>query len=162
MYAVIRTGGKQYRVEQGQRLDVERLEGDDGSELELAPVLFVDGDRVLATPDQLGGVSVRARIVERDRRGPKITGFKYKPKTNQRRRWGHRQGQSRIEITGISAGRQKRATPPDASPHEQPPDEKAPAKKAPAQKATTKKAPAQKAPTKKAPVKKAPASKGTD
>jgi large subunit ribosomal protein L21 len=103
MYAVIRTGGKQYRVEPGQRLEVERLGGESDSEVELAPVLVVDGERVLATPADLGGATVRARIVG-DAKGPKIRGFVYKNKTNQRRRWGHRQHYSVIEVTEITPG----------------------------------------------------------
>lgn len=100
MYAVIKTGGKQYRVEEGQTLDVERLGGD---EVELTPVLVVDGDTVLATPGDLRGATVSARVVD-ERKGVKITGFTYKAKTNQRRRWGHRQRYSTIEITAISKG----------------------------------------------------------
>jgi large subunit ribosomal protein L21 len=103
MYAVIRTGGKQYRVEPGQRLEVELLGTETESEVELAPVLLVDGERVLATPADLGGVSVKARVVG-DAKGPKIRGFTYKNKKNQRRRWGHRQHYSVIEITDITAG----------------------------------------------------------
>jgi large subunit ribosomal protein L21 len=102
MYAVIATGGKQYRVEEGQRLDVERLAAAEG-EVELQPVLVVDGASVLATPAQLGGASVRAKVVG-DARGPKIDGFTYKPKSNNRRRWGHRQKYTTIEITTISKG----------------------------------------------------------
>jgi len=101
MYAVIRTGGKQYRVSEGDRLEVERL-GVEG-ELVLDPVLVVDGDTVLATPAELAGASVTARVVG-DAKGPKITGFTYKPKTNQRRRWGHRQRYDVIEITSIDRG----------------------------------------------------------
>ena len=101
MYAVIQTGGKQYRVEEGQRLDVERL--GDADEVTLSPVLVVDGDSVLATPAQLSGASVTARVVG-TARGPKITGFTYKNKTNQRKRWGHRQHYATIQITGISKG----------------------------------------------------------
>ena len=100
MYAVIETGGKQYRVAQGDRVDVERLDGD---ELTLRPVLLVDGDAVLATPDQLSGTSVSARVVG-TAKGPKIRGFTYKNKSNQRKRWGHRQHYSNIEITGIKKG----------------------------------------------------------
>ena len=74
MYAVIRTGGKQYRVEAGEQLEVERLGLDDGSEVELAPVLVVDGDTVQATPSQLDGAKVTARVVGATR-GPKIDGF---------------------------------------------------------------------------------------
>ena len=99
MYAVIRTGGKQYRVSEGERLDVERLSGD--GDVSFTPVLLVDGENVIASPGDLSGASVSARIVG-DAKGPKITGFTYKNKTNQRRRWGHRQKYSTIEITGIS------------------------------------------------------------
>jgi large subunit ribosomal protein L21 len=102
MYAVVKTGGKQYRVEQGQTLEVERL-GEPGTDVSLDPVLLVDGDTVLATPDQLAGSSVTAHIVE-ELRGPKINGFIYKNKSNNRKRWGHRQTLARIEITGITKG----------------------------------------------------------
>ncbi|MFO7280402.1 MAG: 50S ribosomal protein L21 [Thermoanaerobacterales bacterium] len=103
MYAVIKTGGKQYRVENGQRLDVELLGVGESEEVELTPVLLVDGDTVLAGPQALKGAKVTARVVG-EAKGPKVTGFTYKPKTNQRRRWGHRQRYSTIEITGISKG----------------------------------------------------------
>ena len=102
MYAVIKTGGKQYRVEKGQTLNVERL--GDADKVELTPVLLVDGKTVLATPSQLKGAKVSAKVVGQAK-GPKVTGFTYKNKTNQRRRWGHRQGYTTIEITGISKGR---------------------------------------------------------
>lgn len=101
MYAVISTGGKQERVIEGQRLRVELLGGVEGDEVQLDPVLVVDADRVLATPEQLAGTSVSARLVGREL-GPKIRGFTYKPKTNQRRRWGHRQQYSTIEVVSIS------------------------------------------------------------
>jgi len=100
MYAVISSGGKQYRVAEGDRIDVERL---DGEEVSLRPVLLVDGDTVLSTPQQLSGASVSAQVVGAAK-GPKITGFTYKNKSNQRRRWGHRQKYSTIEITGITRG----------------------------------------------------------
>ena len=105
MYAVIKTGGKQYRVENGQRLDVELVGGDDGDDgkVELKPVLLVDGDTVLAGPKALSKATVTAKVVG-ENKGPKITGFTYKNKTNSSRRWGHRQRYSTIEITGISKG----------------------------------------------------------
>jgi large subunit ribosomal protein L21 len=103
MYAVIKTGGKQYRVTEGQRLDVERLSSDSET-VELTPVLLVDGDRVLATPADLAGASVAARVVG-EAAGPKITGFRYKNKSNQRKRWGHRQHYATIEITSISGAK---------------------------------------------------------
>ena len=102
MYAVVKTGGKQYRVEEGQTLEVDRA-GEPGAELTLPAVLVVDGDTVLATPDQLSGASVTARIVD-DIKGPKINGFVYKNKSNNRKRWGHRAALSTIEITGIKKG----------------------------------------------------------
>jgi large subunit ribosomal protein L21 len=104
MYAVIKSGGKQYRVENGQQLEVELLgvDGDDEN-VELRPVLLVDGDTVLAGPKALGKAKVTAKVVG-ESKGPKITGFTYKNKSNQRKRWGHRQGYSTIEITGISKG----------------------------------------------------------
>jgi len=98
MYAVVLTGGKQYKVAEGDRLDVELLEGDDVS---LHPVLLVDGEQVLSTPSALSNVSVTARVVGHAK-GPKIRGYTYKNKSNQRRHWGHRQHYSTIEITGIS------------------------------------------------------------
>ncbi len=102
MYAVVETGGKQYRVSEGQRIEVERL-GEPGSELQLRPVLVVHGEQVLARPSELSDVTVTAVVVD-EHRGPKIHGFTYKNKTNQRRRWGHRQTLATVEITGISVG----------------------------------------------------------
>jgi len=102
MYAVVATGGKQYKVEQGQVLEVERV-GDVGSDVSLRPVLVVDGSTVLSTPADLAGASVQAKVLE-EVKGPKINGFTYKNASNNRRRWGHRQTLARIEITGISKG----------------------------------------------------------
>jgi large subunit ribosomal protein L21 len=106
MYAVIRTGGKQERVAEGQHLRVELLGAAQGSQVVLDPVLVVDDDRVLATPDQLAGVVVSATVLGEEL-GPKIRGFTYRPKTRHRRRWGHRQRYSTVQITSISlpAGR---------------------------------------------------------
>jgi large subunit ribosomal protein L21 len=102
MYAVIRTGGKQERVAEGQLVRVERLGVPEGDQLELAPVLVVDGERVLATPEELGGAVVVARVVGSEL-GPKIRGLTYKPKSNSRRRYGHRQQYATIEIMSITA-----------------------------------------------------------
>ena len=102
MYAVIKTGGKQYRVAEGDTLEVERLGATEG-EVSLRPVLLVDGDTIVATPDALAGAAVKAKIIG-EAKGPKITGFTYKNKTNQRTRWGHRQKYATIEITSISKG----------------------------------------------------------
>ena len=106
MYAVIRSGGKQERVAEGQQLRVELLGVPVGGDVELAPVLVVDDDRILATPAELAGVVVSAKVVGSEL-GPKIRGFTYRPKSNNRRRWGHRQQYDTIEITAITtpAGR---------------------------------------------------------
>ncbi len=100
MYAVINSGGKQEKVAEGQQVHVDLLGAGEGEEISLTPLLLVDGDSVLATPDQLQGATVTARVLG-SAKGPKIDGFTYKPKTNQRRRYGHRQTLATIEITGI-------------------------------------------------------------
>jgi len=104
MYAVIQTGGKQSRVTEGQRVDVELLGEDEGAEVSFTPILLVDGETVVSSPADLAGASVTARIVGQTK-GPKIRGFTYKNKSNNRRRWGHRQKYATIEITGISKGK---------------------------------------------------------
>lgn len=101
MYAVIASGGKQEKVTEGQQVELELIDGEEGSEVSLTPVLLVDGDSVLAGADALSGVSVTGRIVGTTK-GPKINGFTYKKKTNQRRRYGHRQNYTVVEITSIS------------------------------------------------------------
>jgi large subunit ribosomal protein L21 len=101
MYAVIKTGGKQYRVAEGQRLDVERVAPSE-AELNFEPLLLVDGDSVTAGTGALSGATVTARVVG-DALGPKVVGFRYKNKSTQRRHWGHRQRYTTIEITGIRA-----------------------------------------------------------
>jgi large subunit ribosomal protein L21 len=100
VFAVVETGGKQYRVREGERLSVERVSGE---EVSLRPVLVVDGDTVLSTASQLASAAVTARVVG-ETKGPKINGFTYKDKTRQRRRYGHRQHYTEIEITSISKG----------------------------------------------------------
>ena len=101
MYAVVKAGGKQERVAEGDQLRVELPGAPAGSDIELAPVLVVDDDRVLATPAELAGAVVAARVVGEDL-GPKIRGFTYRPKTRRRRRWGHRQRYATVEITSIT------------------------------------------------------------
>jgi large subunit ribosomal protein L21 len=103
MYAVIKSGGKQYRVENGQTLDIELLGAGDDEDVELTPVLVVDGETVIAGPKALANAKVTAKVVG-ESKGPKVTGFTYKNKSNNRRRWGHRQRYSTVEITGISKG----------------------------------------------------------
>jgi large subunit ribosomal protein L21 len=102
MYAVINAGGKQERVEVGELVDVELLDVSPGDKLTLTPLLVVDGDQVTASAGELAGKSVTATVVG-EVKGPKIVGFTYKSKTRQRRRYGHRQRYTTLEITGIGA-----------------------------------------------------------
>ncbi|CAN5598420.1 MAG: 50S ribosomal protein L21 [Iamia sp.] len=102
MDAVIKTGGKQYRVTEGQRLEVELL-GPVDTEVELTPILLVDEGDIVAGADDLAKATVKVKVVA-EAKGPKVTGFTYKNKTNQRKRWGHRQRYSTVEITGITKG----------------------------------------------------------
>jgi large subunit ribosomal protein L21 len=103
MYAVIASGGKQEKVSQGQQVQLELLHVEDGAEVSLTPILVVDGSTILSTPDQLKGASVKGRVLG-TAKGPKINGFTYKRRTNQRRRFGHRQKYSVVEITSIAKG----------------------------------------------------------
>jgi large subunit ribosomal protein L21 len=98
MYAIVKTGGKQYRVEEGQTLLVERLPGEAGAALDLEPLLL-SGENTLFGKD-LGGVKVSAEVVEHIR-GPKLRIFKMKPKRGYRKRQGHRQELTRIRVTKI-------------------------------------------------------------
>lgn len=101
MYAVIASGGKQEKVAEGQTVNVELLDAEQGDDVSLTPVLVVDGDAVLATPDELSGVSVTGKVVG-IAKGPKINGFTYKNATTNRRRYGHRQRYTAVEITSIT------------------------------------------------------------
>src|SRR4051812_35381427 len=104
MYAVIASGGKQQKVSQGQVLEVELLKGAEiGNTVQFVPVLAVDGDSVVADKDGLAKVKVEAKVLG-STKGKKINGFTYKNKSNQRKRWGHRQHYTQVEITSISTG----------------------------------------------------------
>jgi large subunit ribosomal protein L21 len=100
MYAVIDTGGKQARVQIGEQLDVELLSAAPGDEVSFAPKLVVDGDRIVTERSQIEASSVTGRVVGLAK-GPKIIGFTYKAKARGRRRYGHRQHYTTVEITGI-------------------------------------------------------------
>jgi large subunit ribosomal protein L21 len=101
MYAIVKTGGKQYKVEAGSTITVEKLEGDPETTVELTEVLMATGDEGLrvGTPT-LDGAKVVATIVEQGK-GKKINGFTYKPKKNQHRRYGHRQRLTKLKIESI-------------------------------------------------------------
>jgi large subunit ribosomal protein L21 len=99
MYAVVESGGKQYRVEKGTSLLVDRLSADEGDKVALRAVMFRDKDLV-AEPGELEKVKVEATVSEH-LRGPKIKVFKYKPKKGYRRRAGHRSELTRLEVTEL-------------------------------------------------------------
>lgn len=100
MYAIIRTGGKQAKVESGDVIDIERVKTDD-DKLTFEPLLVVDDDgNAVSDRKALGKASVTAKVLG-ESSGPKIDIFKYKNKSGYRRRQGHRQKYTRIEITGI-------------------------------------------------------------
>jgi len=101
MYAVIRVGTSQERVTEGQVVRVDLRPEETGAEIQFEPVLLVDGDSVVAGPG-LRGASVTGTILGEEK-GPKINAMTYKNKSNQRRRWGHRQHYATLEITAITA-----------------------------------------------------------
>jgi len=103
MFAVIRTGGKQYRVLKDDVLDVERLDGDEGAGITFADVLAVGGDTPRIGTPLIDGASVAAEIVSQ-KRGPKVVAFKKKRRKNTHRKRGHRQHLTTVRITGIVAG----------------------------------------------------------
>ena len=102
MYAIVKTGGKQYRVQEGQYLLIERLPGQDGDSVSLTPLLYVNGEDVV-DGDDIGRVEVEATILAQER-GPKLRVVKFKPKRGYRRRNGHRQELTRIQITSLKLG----------------------------------------------------------
>jgi large subunit ribosomal protein L21 len=152
MYAVVETGGKQYKVEKGTSLLVDRLSAKQGDKVALRPVMFRDKE-VVAEPKELEKVKVEATVAEH-LRGPKIKVFKYKPKKGYRRRAGHRSELTKLEVTEVAMQTRK------------PAEKKAAEKKAPAEKkaadgakpAAAKK-PAAKKPAAKKPAAKKPAAK---
>ncbi|MBC9926792.1 MULTISPECIES: 50S ribosomal protein L21 [unclassified Leucobacter] len=100
VYAVVRAGGRQEKVEVGSIITVNRLSGEAKGKLELPAVLLVDGDQVTTDAAVLAKVKVTAEILE-DLRGPKIIIQRYKNKTGYKSRQGHRQDLTRIKVTGI-------------------------------------------------------------
>jgi large subunit ribosomal protein L21 len=119
MYAVVETGGKQYKVEEGSSLLVDRIDAKQGEKISLRPLMFRDGE-VLVGAKELARVKVEATVAEH-LRGPKIKVFKYKAKKGYRRRAGHRSELTKLEVTSLKAGKKAAA-------------KKEPAKEAPAEK----------------------------
>ena len=105
MYAIIKTGGKQYKAEKDLMITIDKLEGEPGEKIEFDEVIFVNagGEIKLGSP-YLKGAKVKCEIV-RQAKGPKINGFNYKAKKNQRKRWGHRQPLTIVKVTEVVAGK---------------------------------------------------------
>jgi large subunit ribosomal protein L21 len=112
-YAIVKTGGKQYRVEPGQTLVVERLRADEGEKVALEPLLFRDDDKLVDEAGELAKVKVEATVVGHER-GPKIRVLKFKPKRGYKRRTGHRQELTRLEITDMKQLARKPAAKKEA------------------------------------------------
>ena len=103
MFAVIKTGGKQYKVQKDDKLLVEKLEGEEGDKIKLDEVLMIaDGKKSTVGEPMIEGALVEAKVVAQTR-GPKITIFKKKRRQNYRRKKGHRQDLTMIQITNIKA-----------------------------------------------------------
>jgi large subunit ribosomal protein L21 len=161
-YAVIESGGKQYKVEKGTSLLVDRLSAKEGDKVALRPVMFRDTE-VVAEAKELEKVKVEATVTEH-LRGEKIKVFKYKPKKGYRRRAGHRSELTKLEVTEVKLLTRK----PAAAKKEEPAEKKEAVEKPPAAKPAEAKKPAEKKPAakketaKKPAAKKAPAKKAAD
>jgi len=114
MYAIVKTGGKQYRVEPGQRLVVERLPAAEGDTVALEPILYRSEDAVFDAAS-LKDVKVTAKVIAHER-GDKLRVFKFKPKRGYKRRTGHRQELTRIEVTELGPAKPAKAKPAPAKP----------------------------------------------
>ncbi|MXP47012.1 50S ribosomal protein L21 [Altererythrobacter luteolus] len=152
MFAVVRTGGKQYRVAAGDKIAVEKLAGEAGDTVTLGDVLLAgEGDSIA----DASKVSVSAEIIAQAK-SEKVVVFKKRRRHNYRRKAGHRQQMTLLRITDVGEGSKKAATKKAAPKKEASEETKAPAKKAaPKKEAAEKKAPAKKPAAKKAPAKKA-------
>ena len=111
VYAIVRSGGKQYRVQQGATIDVERLAAPEGGQVELAEVLLLDEDgHVTVGTPTVPGVKVMAEVVSHGR-GPRLIVFRYRAKTRYRKKTGHRQAFTRLAIQKIQVGEEEKPAP---------------------------------------------------
>jgi large subunit ribosomal protein L21 len=104
MFAVIKTGGKQYKVAANEKITVERLAGEPGDKVELAEVLMLGGDDITVGSPTVAGAVVACEIVSQSR-GDKVIAFKKRRRQNSRRKRGHRQEYTVLKVTGISGGK---------------------------------------------------------
>jgi large subunit ribosomal protein L21 len=140
-YAIVETGGKQYRAEKGGVLVVEHLPDEAGAKVSLRAVMFRSDKDVVLDAKELEKVKVEAVVAEH-LRGPKVRVFKYKPKKGYRRRAGHRQELTRLEVTDVRMLTRKPAAKTEAKPAAKKPAAKKPAAKKPAAKKPAAKKPA--------------------
>jgi large subunit ribosomal protein L21 len=164
MYAVIKAGGKQQRVQAGDRIEVEFMHSDPGESVEFKPLVVFDDEGKAHVGKDLAKARVVARLLG-DKKGDKVKIFKYRPKSGYRRAMGHRQLLTLLEVQEVALSPDKvdrRAEEPAEKPEEKPAAEKkAPAKKTAAKKPVAKKPVAKKAPAKKTAAKKPAAKKST-
>jgi len=156
-YAIVKTGGKQYRVEEGQTLLVERLRADAGAKVPLEPLLY-RGDKDVLDGADLAKVKVEAKVLGHER-GPKLHVLKFKPKRGYKRRTGHRQDLTRIEVTSIKAAARAARRPAAKAASE---GEAAPAARKPAARKPPARKPAAKKPAAKPRTRRAPPAKKED
>jgi large subunit ribosomal protein L21 len=104
MYAIVKTGGKQYKVAVGDVVEVEKIEGEPGDAVTFPALLLVDGEAVTTDVDALSKVAVTGELVAQSR-GPKIKIHHFKNKTGYHRRMGHRQRLTQVKVTGIDSGK---------------------------------------------------------
>jgi large subunit ribosomal protein L21 len=104
MYAIVKTGGKQYKVAEGDVIEVEKLAGAAGDLVTLSAVLLVDGADLVTDSSKLAKIAVTGKVVEHTK-GPKIRIHKFKSKTGYHKRQGHRQPLTRVKVTGITSGK---------------------------------------------------------
>ena len=149
-YAIVESGGKQYRAEKGASLVVEHLSADEGAKVSLRAVMYRGDAEVVLEGDQLEKVKVEAVVAEH-LRGPKVRVFKYKPKKGYRRTAGHRQELTRLEVTDVRLLTRKPAAKPETKPAEET-EAKPAARKPAAKKPTAKAKPAAKKPAPRKPT----------
>jgi large subunit ribosomal protein L21 len=117
MYAIVKVGGKQYRVEKGDSIVVDRMRAGEGDKVALEPLLYADGDKSVLSGADLAKVKVEATVTAHER-GKKIHVLKFKPKRGYKRRTGHRSDLTRLEIGEIKVGARRASKSDRAQPAE--------------------------------------------
>ena len=146
-YAIIESGGKQYKAVEGQTIEVDRLSSEAGTQVDLRALLMADGDDFMVGTPTVGGIEVKATILNHIR-GAKVDRFKYSPKKRIRVRGGHRQQYTQLTIDFIGRPGEERKVEKVEEPREEPEVQEEPVVEAPVKKAAAKKSPAKKAASK--------------